>query len=90
VLIGALETLTPPATPPLAMTSSMEPFVDSQKPVDAPGSFGFPGQDLGITTQVAQIQRENSHPTIRSPEELENMLAEARRIIEERETGKSI
>lgn len=69
------------------MTSCMEPLDDSNKPTDAPGPFTFPEQDLAIDFEIAQIQRENSHQNMRSPEELENMLEEARRIIEERETG---
>lgn len=86
--ISVFETLTPPATPPMANEPSME-LLDNVGKVDSAVShaFGSSKSDRSDPVPQSQIQRESSREHARSPEELEQMLAEARRIIEERETG---
>lgn len=89
VLIGALETLTPPATPPLAMTPVLEPLIPSNRLNE------FCQQSLGILERedivaegsTTQVQREHSGKNIQDAGKLEHLLAEAREIIEKRERG---
>lgn len=87
-LIGALEPLTPPATPPMdTCAPEMQSKLSQVSSSRSEGNLS-PFRDSQHTdVPPRKHSREISHENVRSSEELENMLEEARRIIQERETG---
>lgn len=89
-LIGALDILTPPATPPMEAPASMKHSTSALEQSHGPSGIAAAFATFrSSSTSLNQHARDSSREDGRSPQELGNMLEEARRIIHERETGVS-
>lgn len=89
-LIGALDTFTPPATPPMDNCVSLIQSSQGELTHGTSALGAFCSGDPDISMSFSKHARENSRAEDgRSPEELASMLEEARKIIQERERGMS-
>lgn len=90
-LIG--EPLTPPATPPIGTPAPVEHIELFLSSTEVPSSTSLrhaPHDSHGTADiSIAHLPPENSRENVRSAAELEEMLDDARKIIEERERGAS-
>jgi hypothetical protein len=88
-LSGALETLTPPATPPMGTPAMMGlDGANLSQQEDHLGKLVSNDVDSNhVKHGLAHVQRENQLTESRSAQELAAMLEEARRTIHERERG---